>query len=81
MEKVQDLRPADTREKVFVTAGKPDDLMREDRPDDHELVVIEDPAVDSTGTSIANSPPESSLISFDGWCLARSGHRGSAIRD
>ena len=37
---------ADAGEEVLVAAGEADDLVREDRADDDELVVVEDRAVD-----------------------------------
>jgi hypothetical protein len=38
-------RAAHAREEIFVAAGKPDYFVRKDRPDDDELVVVEEPAV------------------------------------
>ena len=46
MEKIQHLRAADTGEEVFVATGKPDDLVRENRADDDDLVVVEQLGVD-----------------------------------
>ena len=34
MEKIQNLRPAHTREQIFIAAGKPKDLVRKHRSDD-----------------------------------------------
>ena len=46
VEEVEHLRSADAGKQVFVAAGKPDHLVRENRPDDDDLVVVEEPAVD-----------------------------------
>ena len=46
VEKIQHLRTADAGKEVFVSAGEAHDLMREDRPADDELVVVEDARVD-----------------------------------
>src|SRR5262245_46189096 len=46
MEEIQYSRPADAREQILVTARKTNDLMRENGPDDDDLVIIEDELVD-----------------------------------
>ena len=44
VEKVQHLRARHPREKIFVSAGKTDDFVRENRSDDDDLIVIENAA-------------------------------------
>ena len=46
VEKVQYLRPGDAGEEVFVAAGKADHLVRENRPDDHDVIVVEQLGID-----------------------------------
>src|SRR5437899_12298292 len=46
MKEVQKVRTADAREEIFVAAGKPHDLMRKNRTNDDNLVVIEQLSID-----------------------------------
>ncbi|OPZ89734.1 MAG: hypothetical protein BWY73_01449 [candidate division TA06 bacterium ADurb.Bin417] len=46
VEGINDLGPRDAREEILVAPGETDHLVREDRPDDEQPVVIEDATVD-----------------------------------
>ena len=46
VKKIEHLWAANTGEDIFVAAGKPDDLVREHRADDDDLVVVEKLGVD-----------------------------------
>jgi hypothetical protein len=63
MEEIQKFRAGDARKEIFVSAGEPDDLMRKNRSDNDDLVVVEDAPVDFTATFMENSPPDNSWIS------------------
>ena len=49
VEEIQNLRPADAGEEIFVAAGEADHFVRKHRADDDDLVVIENEPVDFDG--------------------------------
>src|ERR1700736_3249657 len=49
VEEVEHFRPAHARKKVFVTAGKPTNLMRKNRAGDNDLIVLKKQAIDVDG--------------------------------
>ena len=59
---VDDVLARDAREEVLVAAGDADDLVRQHRTDDERDVVLDDRAVERTGTSTSSRPSDSSRI-------------------
>src|SRR6516164_1961126 len=46
VKEVQHFGPAHARKQVFVTAGKPNDFVRKNRPGDDDLIILKKPAID-----------------------------------
>jgi hypothetical protein len=85
VKKIQEIRAGDSGEKIFVTAGEPDDLVRKDRADDENAIVFKDALVDLDG----NGHGEQSVgerFDFlggnysDGEFITETGNNGGDIR-
>jgi hypothetical protein len=75
---VDDVGAGDAREEVLRAAREPDDLVREDRPANHDVVVVEDQPVQRHRHVRAQQPP-GELFDLRGGNRAEGGERAVEI--